>query len=43
VNLTALAGAPQAVDGPAAFATDAPWLAHAAYRGNDGHIYEIMW
>jgi hypothetical protein len=26
-----------------AFATDTPWLADAAYRGNDGHVYEIMW
>ena len=43
VNLTSLAGAPPAADGPAAFATDTPWLAHAAYRGNNGHIYEIMW
>jgi len=43
VNLTSLASAPPAADGPAAFATDTPWLAHAAYRGNNGHIYEIMW
>lgn len=43
VNLTAAYGAPRAADRPTAFTVEGPNTQHVAYRGTDGHIYEIRW
>ncbi len=42
-DLTAYAGGPAAMDGPAAFAVDGSKTQHVAFRGTDDHIYEILW
>jgi hypothetical protein len=34
---------PLAADRPAAFAFEPNKTQHVAYRGNDGHIYEVIW
>jgi hypothetical protein len=43
VDLTAFAGAPLAVDEPAAFTVEGLNTQHVAYRGPNGHIYEMLW
>jgi hypothetical protein len=43
VDLTEFAAAPLADDDPAAFTVEGPNSQHVAYRGADGHIYEIRW
>ena len=35
--------APPAADRPAAFTVEGPNTQHVAYRGTDGHIYEVIW
>ena len=42
-DLTVAFGAPPATLSPTYFAT--PWAPnqHVAYRGNDGHVYELLW
>jgi hypothetical protein len=43
VDLTAAYAAPSAADRPIYYAT--PWVPnqHVAYRGTNGHIYELLW
>jgi len=42
-DLTAYAGGPPAADSPAAFAESNSRVQHVLFRGNDNHLYEIMW
>jgi hypothetical protein len=43
VDLTAAYGAPAAADRPVYYATPRAPNQHVAYRGTDGHIYELLW
>lgn len=42
-NLTAAYGAPPAADRPVYYASARAPNQHVAYRGADGHIYELLW
>ena len=42
-NLTATFGAPPAADRPVYYASARAPNQHVAYRGSDGHIYELLW
>jgi hypothetical protein len=42
-DLTAAYGAPAAADRPVYYATAGLPNQHVAYRGTDGHIYELLW
>ena len=42
-DLTAITGAPAAVDDPAAYVTSADETAHVVYRGGDGHVHELAY
>jgi len=42
-NLTAAYGAPPAADRPVYYASARAPNQHVAYRGTDGHIYELLW
>jgi hypothetical protein len=43
VDVTAAYNAPLAADRPAGFTVEGPNTQHMAYRGNDNHIYEVIW
>ena len=43
VDLTAAYGAPSAADRPIYYATRRAPNQHVAYRGTNGHIYELLW
>jgi len=43
IDLTAAYNAPPAADDPTAFTVEGPNTQHVAYRGTDGHIYELLW
>jgi hypothetical protein len=42
-DLTAAYGAPSAADRPVYYATGRAPNQHVAYRGSNGHIYELLW
>jgi catechol 2,3-dioxygenase-like lactoylglutathione lyase family enzyme len=43
LDLTGQYGLPPAADDPAAFVVEGSTSQHVAFRGNDGHIYEVIW
>jgi hypothetical protein len=43
VNLTTSYGLPRAADAPVALTVERPNTQHVAYRGTDGHVYEVIW
>ena len=43
VDLTEVSAAPPAADRPAAFTVEGPNTQHVVYRGNDNHVYEVVW
>jgi hypothetical protein len=42
-DLTAAYAAPPAADRPFYYSTPRPPHQHVAYRGTNGHIYELLW